>query len=299
VLRSPHPAVGVSVDRGWLTISDELLARYRAAISAATGRAAASEGAPLGLLLSLRGEPFPSVDLEPDTVSVHGGHALQALAPLRVPGRYRVAGQLDDLFIKNGRTGPLTVIARSTRWLDENGIAVAMMQDQQIVRRLPSANTAPRPAAPARDGLEPAGIAVDHTAQSAPEPGDQIVVEHRTAPDPFAVRHYAEWMGEPEPLFVDRRIAQRLGFADVIVPGPLQSALLEDLLAQALPQWTLQVLSCTFRISLIAAEPIALRVVATELRGEGAAATLRLDLTIENADGERAAIGDATLTRRG
>jgi acyl dehydratase len=302
VLRPPHPAIGVSVDRGWLTISDALLARYRAAISDATGRAGVPVGVPLGLLLSLRGEPFPSVDLEADTVSVHGGHVLTALAPLRVPGRYRLVGQLDDLFSKNGRSGPLTVIARSTCWLDEAGAAIAVIQDQQIVRRIRSDHPPPqRTSTVGGEGAHretAAGISVNHAVQSAPEPGDVIAVEHRLAPDPAAVRRYAEWLSAPEPLFVDRSVAQRLGFADVIVPGPLQSALLEDLLAVALPQWTLQALSCTFRISLIAAEPIALRVIATELRDDEPGAVVHLDLTIENSDGERAAIGDAALRRR-
>lgn len=299
MLRTPHPAIGEAVDCGWLAISDALAARYRDAVSPANGRPLSAEGIPLGLLLSLRGEPVPAVELAADTVSVHGNHSLHALARLCVPGRFRVVAQLDDVFTKNGRSGPLTVIARSTQWLDEAGVAVARMQDQQIVRRAP-ADILPAEIASSALGrsageTHPAAILVDAAARSAPEPGDTIAVEHRRAPDASAVRRYAEWMSAPEPLFIDRRFAQRLGFTDVIVPGPLQSALLEDLLAYALPDWSLQSLSCTFRISLIAAEPVVLRVVATERRGTDSSAMLALDLTIENSQGERATVGDATL----
>ncbi|MDX2167542.1 MAG: hypothetical protein SF182_10785 [Deltaproteobacteria bacterium] len=297
MIRAPQPAIGLSVDRGWMDLDDALLARYRAALSAALERPASQPTVPLGLLLSLRGEPFPTVDVEPDTVSVHGGHTLQSLAPLRVPGRYQVVGRLDDLFDKRGRSGHLTVIARSTRWLDPSGAAVALLRDQQIVRRIPSAATPVSSRTPSMR----AGVSTRISSApfaSTPEPGDVIAVERRNAPDALAVRRYAEWITAPEPLFVDRRAAQRLGFADVIVPGPLQSALLEDLLVRALPEWSLQALSCTFRISLVAAEAIALRVIATEVASRADALTLAADLTIENTDGESAAIGDATLRRR-
>ena len=98
-------------------------------------------------------------------------------------------------------------------------------------------------------------------------------------------------------MFTDSAFARALGYADVIVPGPLQSALLEAFLHEYLPGWTLGRLSLTFRVSLIAGEPITLAAVVVEHVLERGAAMLVCDLSLENRDGERAALGLAELTR--
>ena len=98
-------------------------------------------------------------------------------------------------------------------------------------------------------------------------------------------------------VYGDRRVAQRLGYADVIVPGPLQSALLESFLRRRLRGWTLHRLSLTFRVSLIAHEPIVLSAVVVEHEDSTHPSTLLCDLSLENRDGERAAVGTAELCR--
>jgi hypothetical protein len=107
------------------------------------------------------------------------------------------------------------------------------------------------------------------------------------------VHGYAGSLGGTEPFFSDPSSARRLGFADVIVPGPMQSALFEDLLARRLPTWDLVDLSLSFRVSVVVGEPIALRAIVIELSAEHD--HLVADLTLENRSGDRAAVGTATL----
>jgi hydroxyacyl-ACP dehydratase HTD2-like protein with hotdog domain len=289
IRRLPH-AIGVDLERGTVEVDGTLAARYAAAVGD-TATLRADGELPLGLALALRGGPLPAVELEPDTISVHGGHTVSLFARFASPGSYRVSARIDEIFEKSGRSGPLIVVARSSRLRDAAGEIVAVVEDQQIVRwRAAVATTESSPASTPTTSRLSAAHELDV--------GALIAVEQRAAPDGADVQRYAAGLAEPESLFVDPAFARQLGFADVIVPGPLQSALLEHLLARRLPHWRLERLSLSFRISVVASEAITLAALVTELDEGETGSRLVLDLTVENARGDRAAVGTAALQRR-
>lgn len=220
-------------------------------------------------------------------MSVHAGHTISVAGEF-IPGRYRVRARIADVFEKNGRSGPLRVVVHAAELSAETGPVVIAMREQQIVRW----HRSREPQAPARrahrDHGDGAGI-----AKSDPDIGATVAAVRRRAPDAPLVRAYASSLGSSEPLFVDSAAARAIGFADVIVPGPLQSTLFEALLLEQLPAWHLVSLSLSFRVSVIVDEPIALRAVVTDLSPRPH--RLVVDLTLENSHGESAAVGTATL----
>ena len=130
---------------------------------------------------------------------------------------------------------------------------------------------------------------------AAVEVGDVIGPERRVCPDAAMVGAYAAGHDVQESLFVDRAFAQRVGYRDVIVPGPMQTAFLEQLVRRHFPGWELERLSTTFRISVVSSDTIELSGVVTEVHPLPDGARVDCDLVIENSDGERTTTGHATL----
>jgi acyl dehydratase len=245
-----------------------------------------SEALPLGLAFALRGGPLPAVHLEDGAVSVHAGHTIAAERPFTA-GRYRLCARIADVFEKNGRSGPLTVIGRTAELVDAAGDVVVSIREQQIVR-WPTARPV-RPSHPAGMWAHDSGDRADGSLDI----GATVALEQRPAPGVDLVRAYAGALGDPEPLFSDRQFARRIGFADVIVPGPIQATLFERLLNDRLSAWRLTGISLSFRVSVIVGEPIALRATVIEL--SPGRDRLVADLVLENSHGEVATAGTATL----
>lgn len=276
--------VGEFIDFGWVVADHAAAERYWRSVGVQTPFI--GEHLPLGLAFVLRGGPSPAVTLAPDTVSVHGGHSITAEGDF-LPGRYRVRAGIAEVFEKSGRSGPLLVIVRAAELLDESGAIAVAIREQQIVRR-PS----PRPPT----SIPPPPRIVGHSVVDDDlDVGATVISVCRPAPGAALVRAYASSLGTPEPLFADRAAARALGFADLIVPGPMQATLFEALLRQRLPDWRSTTISLSFRVSLTVDEPISLRAVVTELsQGHD---RLGVDLTLENSNMETAAAGTATLIR--
>jgi len=301
MIRRLSHAVGAEIDLGEVGVDDSVARRYAEAVGASSPPAHGAD-LPLGLVLSLRGEPAPEVEFSNDTVSVHAGHTITLQHRLTAATRYHLTSRIAAVFEKSGRSGPLTVVTRLARLRDAQGSVAAVLEDQQIARWRPAATPtapAPHPAAPSVVRMPPrpttgaglhSGVGLDL--------GELIAVEHRLAPDPQAVLRYAQAFGGVEPLFVDSAFARSIGYADVIVPGPLQAALLEHMLAAHLPNWQLHQISLTFRVSVIASEAIALSALVIGYDAHEPRAPMVLDLALENARGEGAAVGTATLRRR-
>ena len=125
--------------------------------------------------------------------------------------------------------------------------------------------------------------------------GDPVGPERRVCPGRDTVRAYAERHDTRENLFEDPAYAQRLGYRDVIVPGPMQTAFLEQMLRRHFAGWQIERLSVTFRISVITGDTIGLSGVVTEVHHAPDGVRVVCDLVIENPDGERAATGHAIL----
>jgi hydroxyacyl-ACP dehydratase HTD2-like protein with hotdog domain len=228
---------------------------------------------------------------------------ITAHRPLTAPATYSIHARITDVFEKSGRSGALTVVARRAEIRAADGSAVATIDDQQIVRkrRTPvdgAAAPTPHRSTPAADGYDAPHGEPSAVNASDPEVGDVVGPEGRAAPSPAAVTAYAAALEEGGPrFFTDRTFARSLGYDDVIVPGPLQSALLEALLRRRLPSWDLRSLAVTFRVSVIADEPIALSAVIVERHPRRDGVGLVCDLSLENQHGERAATGSAQLFR--
>jgi hypothetical protein len=289
VIRSAQAAIGETVDLGSVVVDAAALERYRRAIGVTSPDGA--RRLPLGLALALRGGPHPVVELDPATISFHAGHTIATRRPFVLGRRYSRRARIAEMFEKSGRSGPLTVVVRTAEFCDETDRVVVAIREQQIARwlREPNRQRRPEPNAPVLADVQP-------TLTSQPlEIGSAIAVEHRRAPSTAVVQAYGSSLGGGEAFFRDVAFARRIGFADVIVPGPVQSALFEDLLARRLPAWDLTDLSLTFRISVIAGEPVALTALAIDLSDDRQ--HLVVDLTLENSRGDRAAAGMARLCR--
>ena len=287
VIRSTQTPIGETVDLGSLEIGPAAVERYWRSIGLPEPT---SEGQlPLGLALAVRGAPTPRVELEAGTVSFHAGHTIIAHRPF-IGGTYRLRARIGDIFEKSGRSGPLTVIVRTAELCGGDGAPVVAIREQQIARR-----------STARGGVHRAQSATA-SEESSSQGADRIIdigatigVERRPAPTAAIVRAYGASLGGGEPFFSDVDFARGLGFADVIVPGPMQSAFFEALLARNLPGWRLAELSLTFRVSVIAGEPIVITALVVEMAEAG---SVVVDLTLENSSGERAATGTARLLTR-
>ncbi len=297
MLTLPPDLLGRDVDLGTVDVTPERIRRYARSVGDRALAAGPCRVAPLGFALAVRGGPVPAIELAADTISVHAGHAITAHRQLTAPGVYGLRARITDVFEKSGRSGPLIVITRRAELRASDGSVTATVDDQQIVRRRRAASEPPLTAPlPQRDDARrteersaPSGAAADL------EVGALIGPRHRPAPSATGIAAYARSLGGREPLFTDRAFARSLGYADVIVPGPLQSGLLEAMLRRRLPGWELRRLSLTFRVSVIAREPIALAAVVVEHHRRPDCTALLYDLTLENREGERAALGTAEL----
>lgn len=289
MIRSSQAEIGETVDLGSVEVDAAAVERYRRAIglTSLTG----ARQLPLGLALALRGGPHPAVELDPASVSFHAGHTIVARQPFVIGRRYSRCARIAEMFEKSGRSGPLTVVVRTAELCDETGEVVVAIREQQIARWRRE-TTPQRRHQPNRTPVVDEGPTV---ASQPLEIGSVIAVEHRRAPNTAVVQAYGSSLGGDEPFFRDAAFARRLGFADVIVPGPVQSALFEDLLARRLPAWDLTELSLTFRVSVIADEPVALTALAIDLSDDHK--RVIVDLTLENSRGDRAASGIARLCR--
>jgi acyl dehydratase len=296
VLTVPQHRIGLDVDLGAVEVTPDRVRSYAEAV----GDLALANGpctvAPLGFALALRGGPVPEVDSPDDTVSVHAGHTITSHGPLTAPASYSLRARITDVFEKSGRSGRLAVVERRAEIHASDGSVVATVDDQQIVRRRgaapPSSGSGTRHG---RNESSPETVWLADPGALDPEVGSQLLAQRRRAPSADVIARYARSLGGHEPLFLDRGFAASLGYADVIVPGPLQSALMEGMLRRHLPAWHLSQLTLSFRVSVIAQQLITFTVIVVERHLRPTGTALVCDLAIENDDGERVALGTAAL----
>ena len=287
-------AVGRQCDLGTVVVTSDMIRGYAESVGDRETAAGPCVEAPPTFALMLRGGPVPTVELPEHSLAVHAGHDITILQPIRMSGEYRIRTKVTDVFEKNGRSGPLTVITRRATIETLTGEVAVEISDDQIVRPRPPPAEAPTHAAKARGA---SGSVASGEGEGRVDIGAAIGPEIRVSPDPGQVRRWAHIQRVTEGLFTDSRAARRLGYPDVIVPGPMQSAILEQMLLRRLRGWRIARLSTTFRVSVIAGETIALSGVVTEWHVEPEGERIVCDLVLENGDGERAATGTAELRR--
>jgi hypothetical protein len=127
--------------------------------------------------------------------------------------------------------------------------------------------------------------------------GDEIGPRQRAGPQAAQIAAYVGTSGIRGSLFTDPVYARALGYRDVIAPGPMLTAFLEQFLRSELPGWQLERLSTTFRLPTIAGAHLLLRGAVTEHHEMTDGERIVCDLVIEHPDRESAVTGTATLRR--
>jgi hypothetical protein len=244
--------------------------------------------------LALRRRGDEDLRIAANAFAVHGGHDIDQIDTIRAGRAYIVHAAIASVFEKSGRSGPLTVVERLARIEAETTRStVAIVRERQIVRWRPRGEQR----GTNRPRHDTAARLVQEKAAPAPsfEVGDVVAREVRRGPTREGIAAWAGHLGEREVLFTDRLRAIDLGYQDLVVPGPMLSAFVGQMLRRAIPEWPIRTLSMTFRQSLLADEPVVLTALVTE---RGAGQRLRCDLVIESGAGDICAIGSASLQPR-
>lgn len=217
---------------------------------------------PITFALAMRREHGPGVTVSPRAFAIHGGHDLTLHEDLKVGETYRILSSIERIFGKTGRSGPMTIVERQTSIARVSGPVAIRIRDRQIVRWRPAAATAAGAAStlPPSESAEQDEVSiVQPVFEPIPGPlefGSIIGPFVLPGPRGAEISTWASALREREALFHDREGARDLGYADLVVPGPMQSAFVERLLANVLADWRTVQMSMTFRQSLLAGEPI-------------------------------------------
>jgi len=150
------------------------------------------------------------------------GSRIEFLSPLRVGQAITRTSRIQDVRLKEGRTGPL-VFVNVRHEIRGNG-ALAINEEHDIVYR-----ENPQPGEPA-----PAG-------QAAP---DDAQWQRRIEPDDVLLFRYSALTFNGHRIHYDRRYVTTVeGYPGLVVHGPLIATLLLDLLRRELPQATVTAFS--------------------------------------------------------
>jgi hypothetical protein len=288
----PLPTPEIELERS--TVTAEQVRRFLR--SAAPGEATATATAPLTFALALRRGHGPEAAISPRAFAIHGGHDIEMHAPIAVGETYVVSGRVERVYAKTGRTGPLTVVERRVWIRDAAGRPAAEIADRQIVRWKPQGDEASSPGRRREQRRKVADEAIPTPPAAASlELGDAIGPYRRRGPTAAEISGWADTLRDREVLFHDRRGARALGFEDLVVPGPMQSAFIDRWLAAAAPAWQATRLHMTFRQSLLAGEALAIEAVVVD----GDDRRRSLDVLVRNADsGETTSTGTVVLQLR-
>jgi hydroxyacyl-ACP dehydratase HTD2-like protein with hotdog domain len=292
MLRVPEDQLGRVVELGDVTVTADMIGAYLRAVGDTW---ASTAEAPPTFCLSMRRGMTPQVELPPDVFGVYGGHDLEFHQPIRAGESYRITGNIAEVYEKIGRSGTLTVVVREAVVAASDGSAAARIVERQIVRQRPKAAA---PAATRAQAVQSPDE--DHTAEQvvpAIDLGHELAAWRRPTPTPDAIARYVHTADIAEPLFTSAPVARALGYRDVVVPGPMLAAFLEQFVRRRLPGWRLERLGATFRVPTITGDAISLGGVVTERHELPDGERIVADLVLTHSDGERAVTGTATLRR--
>lgn len=139
----------------------------------------------------------------------------------------------------------------------------------------------------------------EHTARSFADIdiGDEIGPISR-AVTLEAVQRYGAVAGLVDRRFLEIERAQQTGFRKPIVPGPLSTTFLAQMLIDHFPGWRLRSLHTTYRSPVGHGDMLTFGGMVTEKTEEDGVATVHCDVVVENEQGERAIVGTAILQLR-
>ncbi len=253
---------------------------------------------PITFSLALRREHGSGVTISPRAFAIHGGHDIESHSPLWPGHRYVVSASVEEIFEKTGRSGAMMIVVRRVWIHEDSGRLAATIRDRQIVRWRPDAPPAAYPRrAPPPDPLRgsTSEITIEPGFATDLDLGSVIGPFRRRGPTAEEISRWADTLRDREVLFHDPIGSRQLGYADLVVPGPMQSAITERLLSQQLPNWRAVRLDMTFRQSLLATDPMAIQGVVVDSDDDRRIC----DIIIRHAaTGETTSAGTMTLLRR-
>ena len=130
------------------------------------------------------------------------------------------------------------------------------------------------------------------------EIGDEIGPVTKT-PTTAMVLQYAEVAHiQGLKFFFHKKAAEQAGLTQPIVPGPLNTTYLCQMLKDFFVGWRLRTLNTTFRTPIRHGETISLWGMITEKNEEDGVPTVYCDLVVENEQGERAITGTAVMVQQ-
>ena len=256
---------------------------------------------PISFALALRSEHGPGVTVSPRAFAIHGGHDIALHTALRVGAAYKVLSAVERIFEKTGRSGPMTIVERRI-WIEESdGILAAEIRDRQVVRWRPDTPFGHHPrsavSSPATIASEYAdGLSAEHSRQHHDlDLGAVLGPFHLRGPEAEAISDWAASLCDREVLFHDPAGSRDLGYADLVIPGPMQSAFVDHIVASLLHDWRAVQMNMTFRQSLLAGDPMAIQGIVVD----AAADRRTCEIIIRHAaTGETTSTGTMTLARR-
>lgn len=293
VLKDPPPTAEIEIER--TTVTREALDRFVGSATLPATRRWISGVAPLSFALALRRDHGPGASISPRAFAIHGGHDIQDHSPIVVGETYVVSGSIERVFAKTGRSGILTIIERRVWIRDVRGPLAVEMTDRQIVRWRPDVD---QPST-SRDGTSSGAHELTHQEEFASrgseppldvgDPLEPLLHPGVSAPQ---ISAWADALRDREVLFHDRSEARRLGYDDLVVPGPMQSAVVDCWLRQAAPAWRPRRIHMTFRQSLLAGQPLRIDAVVVDTEAD----RRTLDILIRNSgSGDTTAAGTVEL----
>jgi len=133
---------------------------------------------------------------------------------------------------------------------------------------------------------------------------DEIEIGDEIGPLTYAptmedIQRYASVVRMVDQRFMDPQVAQQRGFQHAIVPGPLSATFLARMLTEYFTGWRLQTFNISFRAPVRHGDALTCSGMVTQKEEEGGVCLIHCDIIAENANGDRALVGTATLHPRG
>ncbi|MCI0440289.1 MAG: MaoC family dehydratase N-terminal domain-containing protein [Chloroflexi bacterium] len=141
-IRYDRSLLGVEHTIGAFRVTREMIAAF-ARSTGETNRAYFDEGAskdgdviapPTFCNALVNGSTRPDIGLEFGDVGLFAGQAIESLAPIRAGDTLEARTKLKEVYAKTGRSGKMVFIVWETRFTNQRGETVALVQESYVRR---------------------------------------------------------------------------------------------------------------------------------------------------------------------
>lgn len=282
--------IGVPLPPRLVTITPDLVLRVRETLA---GHADVSgDGVPPMTLLALDGE---RAQFQPSHLAGSGlltGNEWEWRRPLRLGDTLTVSSRLIDARERmGGRLGHSLLLYFEALLTQPDGELVAAIR-HSIAHYAAARSQPPEPPPPAELMGEPVAEGVPPTRAAEGDPLDSRLV----TPTLGQVIRYCATAWSFTPIFYDPDAARGAGLPGTIVPGPLKTALLAEMvLAWAGPRATLEMIRTAYRRPDLPGRPMRLGGVVTSVEAAAAGRRIACEVWSEDVFGMRTVTGAATV----